>query len=275
MNSKIFKREKKNIFLKINKKILKKKTIKKKYKIETIYLEIRASIGGNESCTFAKEILNMYKKYLEKKKIYNEYIIEKKNNFGIKRCILKIIGKNIFRKLFFENGVHRVQRIPSTDNKNRTHTSTAIVEVYKQEDEKKNNIKRKDIKIETYKSSGAGGQHVNTTNSAVRITHIPTGIKVECQKERSQIENKRIALRLLISKIMKEKQKIEIEKRISERKKKLFDFSSRSSKIRTYNFIKKYIKDHFLNIKIGNIKTVFENGNLDKIFKKNKLIKYI
>ncbi|WP_458659145.1 peptide chain release factor-like protein [Candidatus Vidania fulgoroideorum] len=274
------KNNKKNLFAIIEKKILKikmneKKNIEKikKMKNEKIYIEIRAGIGGDESCIFVKDIFDMYKKYLENKKIFYEIFFIKKIKIGIKRIIIRIDGLELFNKFFFENGVHRIQRIPKTDSKRRIHTSTCIVEVYKEHDSEEIKFNRKELKIETYKSSGAGGQSVNKTNSAVRIVHLPSGIKVECQKERSQIENKKFALKLLISKIKKEEIKIEMEKKISDRRKKTFLFSSRSNKIRTYNFIRNIITDHFLKKNFSKINDIFKNGRLELIFSKNKLIK--
>ncbi|MGX7589289.1 peptide chain release factor-like protein [Candidatus Vidania fulgoroideorum] len=279
--NKSIKREKKNEYIKIFKKVIIKKIEMKKNKIsiketeDIIYLEVRTGIGGKESSIFVNEIYNMYKKFLERQSFFYEIFFIKKCSFGIKRAILRIIGKNIFGLLKYENGVHRVQRTPVTDKKQRKHTSTCIVEVYKEDIEKNIQINKKELKIETFKSSGSGGQNVNKTNSAVRIIHIPTGIKVECQKERSQIENKRFAIKLLYLKIKKIKEK-EKERTINEkREKNNFIFSSRSFKIRTFNFYFNRITDHIIKKNFFILEEVLYNGRLEKILKKNKLIKNI
>ncbi|MGX7589427.1 PCRF domain-containing protein [Candidatus Vidania fulgoroideorum] len=266
-------KNKNNIFFKIKYKILKKeilkKLMKKKKNQEKVYIEIRSSIGGTESCIFVENIFNMYKKYFENNRIYYEIFYKKKKFIGIKRIILRIEGDNIYKKFYLENGVHRIQRIPITDNKKRIHTSTCIVEVYKEKNIK-SNFNRKDLRIETFKSSGAGGQHVNKTNSAVRILHLPTGIKVECQKERSQIENKKFAIKLLISKIKLEEEKKKKNKEYIKRKKNINVYSKRSNKIRTYNLINKTVIDHNIKKKFS-IKKILQEGNLNYIFKKYNL----
>ncbi|MGX7577266.1 peptide chain release factor-like protein [Candidatus Vidania fulgoroideorum] len=269
---------KENFFFKLKKKMFKKKIfcilkeMKNPKKPQKLYMEIRACIGGAESCIFVENILNMYIKYLENNRIFYELFYIKKNYIGIKRIIIRIEGINIMNKFFFENGVHRIQRIPKTDKNKRIHTSTCVVEVYKEQKIKNVKFKRKDLKIETFKSSGAGGQHVNKTNSAVRIVHLPTGIKVECQKERSQIENRKFALKLLVSKIKKEEEKKQADNFSKKRKNYIKIFSTRCFKIRTYNFVRKIIIDHVIKKKFP-LKEIFFNGNLNKIFKNNKLIK--
>ncbi|MGX7576442.1 peptide chain release factor-like protein [Candidatus Vidania fulgoroideorum] len=268
---------KKNIFYKICIKILKMKTfkIKKNNKgiKETIYIEIRNGLGGDESCMFVEEILKMYTKYFTNNYIIYEIFYKKKGKKGIKRIILRVENKNIYSKFFFEIGVHRVQRIPKNDAKKRMHTSTCIVDVIKEFNESEISFKRKDLKIDTFKSSGAGGQSVNKTNSAVRIKHIPTNISVECQKERSQMENKKFALKLLISKIKEIENKKKNEKINNKRNKLKNIYSIRSSKIRTYNYSRNIIRDHFLKKSFNNLKKIINEGRMDIIFKKNKLIK--
>ncbi|MGX7582485.1 peptide chain release factor-like protein [Candidatus Vidania fulgoroideorum] len=272
---KFLKKFKKNVFFFIKYKILVKKLMnivnkKKKSKKEKIYIEIRSSIGGNESCMFVKDIFKMYKKYLENNKMYYEIFYKKKIFNGLKRIIIRTEGKNIFKKFYLENGVHRIQRIPINDKKKRIHTSTCIVEVYKEEKEDKINLKRKELKIDTFKASGSGGQHVNKTNSAIRITHLPTGIKVECQKERSQIENRRFAIKLLISKIKKKENEEKNYYELNKRKENLFSYSKRSGKIRTYNFIRNCVTDHYLK-KNFSLKKIYYEGKLNYIFKKYNL----
>ncbi|MGX7582766.1 peptide chain release factor-like protein [Candidatus Vidania fulgoroideorum] len=261
------------IVFKVFKKNFYKKNIDMNNKEEIIYLEIRSGIGGDESCMFVKDIYKMYTKYFINNYIIYEIIHKKKGKKGLKRIILRIKKKNIYNKFFFESGVHRVQRIPKNDFKKRMHTSTCVVEVFKEYNEKSITFKRKDLKIDTFKSSGAGGQSVNKTNSAVRITHLPTGIKVECQKERSQMENKRFAIKLLVSKLKDiEKEKNDKEKN-NKRNNYFKYYSIRSSKIRTYNYSRNVIKDHFLKKNFSNLKNILKNGRIDKIFSKNKLIK--
>ncbi|MGX7586152.1 peptide chain release factor-like protein [Candidatus Vidania fulgoroideorum] len=269
----IYKKYKRNKYLYISIKAINieidniKKRMKKK-KEDIIYLEIRSGIGGEESCMFIKDIYKMYIKYFINNYIIYDIFYKKKSKKGIKRIIIRAQGKEIYKKLFNEIGVHRVQRVPKNDIKKRVHTSTCIIDIIKEYDEKDILFKRKDLKIDTFKSSGAGGQHVNKTNSAVRITHIPTNITVECQKERSQMENKKFAIKLLISKI-KEEEEEKKKKIINEKRNKLkIKYSSRSSKIRTYNYSRNVIKDHIINKSFNNLKKIVKNGRIDKIFKK-------
>ncbi|UOQ33069.1 Peptide chain release factor 1 [Candidatus Vidania fulgoroideae] len=246
--------------------IMKIKNKSNKEEIETIYIEIREGIGGIESEIFTMDIFNMYKKYLEMNKIFYDFLLFKQTKKGAKRVILRVKGKEVYKILKNESGVHRIQRIPKTENKGRIHTSTCIVEVYKENITNNNTITKKEIKIETFKSRGPGGQSVNKTNSAVRITHIPTGITAECQKERSQLENKRYALVLLEAKLNKlEREKIE-NKNKDERDKNNIAYSTRSSKIRTYNLAKNKIINH-INRKTSNkVKDILYNGKIDILF---------
>ncbi|UOQ37994.1 Peptide chain release factor 1 [Candidatus Vidania fulgoroideae] len=246
--------------------IMKIKNISIREKMETVYIEIREGIGGNESEIFTKDIFNMYKKYLEINKIFYDFLLLKKTQNGLKRVIIRLKGKSIYNVLKNESGVHRIQRIPKTERKGRIHTSTCIVEVYKENKTNDKKIIKKEIKIDTFKSRGPGGQSVNKTNSAVRITHIPTGITAECQKERSQLENKRYALIILESKLNKiEKEKIENKNR-NERNKNNVVYSTRSSKIRTYNLAKNKIINH-INKKTSNkVKEILYNGRIDILF---------
>lgn len=280
VNDLIYNKYSDNIYIKILKniiinKIKMKKNIinKKSKKKENIYFEIRSGIGGKESSMFVKEILCMYKKFFERQKFFYETFFVKNCPNGIKRVILRLNGYNIFKIFIYENGVHRVQRIPKNDKKNRTHTSTCIVEVYREIDKKEISINRKDIIIETYKSSGSGGQHVNKTNSAVRIIHKLTGIKVECQKERSQIENKKFALKLLVAKLKNEEEKRDSKSKNEKRNKNNINYSTRSTKIRTFNFIQNRITDHIIKKNFYFLEEIFYDGKLEKILKKNKLIK--
>ncbi|MGX7583053.1 peptide chain release factor-like protein [Candidatus Vidania fulgoroideorum] len=265
------KKNKKNRFFSIIKEILKKKVFMKikhsfeKKTMETIFMEIREGIGGTESEIFTKDIFLMYKRYLELKNFLYDFLVFKTSKNGVKRIILRAKGKNIFKILKDETGVHRIQRIPKTENKGRVHTSTCIVEVYKEEPKQIVEINKKELRIETFKSSGPGGQSVNKTNSAVRIIHIPTGISVECQKERSQIENKRYAMNLLKAKLFSLEDKKEKIISKSRRNKNKKNFSTRSNKIRTYNLAKNKITNHINGRTTNKIKEIL-NGNLDILF---------
>ncbi len=228
-----------------------------------VYLEIYAGTGGNEASIFTSDLFKMYIKYCEKKKWKLELINFNNNNCkGYKYIICKIKGKNVYKELKFESGGHRVQRIPKTESKGRIHTSTCLVAVTPViPDIKLPIIKSQDIKISTFKSSGAGGQHVNTTDSAVRIIHIPTGITVECQKERSQHKNKSKALKILKSRIYN----LEIRKRnkkISINKKNLLGSGYRNDRHRTYNFVQNRVTDHRINLNIYSLDRILD-GNLD------------
>ncbi len=228
-----------------------------------IYLDIYAGTGGNEASIFVSDLFKMYIKYCEKKKWHLELINFNNNNCkGYKYITCKIMGKNVYKKLKFESGGHRVQRVPKTESQGRIHTSTCLIAVTPVVPSfKLPIIESKDIKINTYKSSGAGGQHVNTTDSAVRIIHIPTGITVECQQERSQHKNKSKALEILKSRIYN----LEIYKRNKEiniKKKNLLGTGCRNDRNRTYNFIQNRVTDHRINLNIYCLDKIL-NGDLD------------
>ncbi|QJC38449.1 peptide chain release factor 1 [Enterobacteriaceae endosymbiont of Donacia fulgens] len=228
------------------------------------FLEIKAGSGGNEAAIFVKNISRMYIRYAESKKwkieIINIHYNE--NGNGFKEIILKIIGVGVYGKLKFESGGHRVQRVPETESQGRIHTSTCIIavmpELLKKEIPEINN---QDLKIDTFRSSGAGGQHVNTTDSAIRITHFPTGIVVECQDERSQHKNKAKALAVLATRIYT----LEITKKNKDnaiKKKILLGSGDRSDRNRTYNFIQKRVTDHRINLTLYKLNEIMD-GNLD------------
>ncbi|MGX7585874.1 peptide chain release factor-like protein [Candidatus Vidania fulgoroideorum] len=239
--------------------------IKETKQLETVYMELREGIGGIESEMFCEKLYKMYIKFFERKKILTEVISLKKTTNGIKRIVLRVKGKGIFDDLKDETGVHRIQRVPNSEKRGRVHTSTCIVEVHKVKEQVRSNINRREIKIETYKSSGPGGQSVNKTNSAVRITHIPTGIVVECQKERSQMENRRYAMNLLKAKIDKSEILKKEEKQKSIRENNKIPFSTRSAKIKTYNLVKNTIKNHLNGKKTNRVKEVLDGGRLEFI----------
>ncbi len=231
---------------------------------KNVILEIRGAAGGDEANIFAGDLLKMYTYYAEK----NNWKIEVLNKqegtsggFSTVECEIK--GENVYSKLKFENGSHRVQRIPTTETQGRVHTSTATVHVMPEVDEIEIDLKESDLKIDTYHSSGAGGQSVNTTNSAVRITHLPTGVVVTCQNERSQIKNKDKALKMLKIKLYDDLITKQAEEIGSSRKNKI-GTGDRSEKIRTYNYPQNRVTDHRINLSIMDLDRVME-GDLDTI----------
>ncbi len=231
------------------------------------YLEIHSGTGGYEASLFTLDLFKMYVKYIESMK-WKIKLININENFlnGYKEILFKVIGNNVYGNLKFESGGHRVQRIPKTESQGRIHTSTCIVAVIP--DIPFNDlpiINNNDIKINTFKSSGAGGQHVNTTDSAVRITHIPTGIVVECQQERSQHKNKSRALEVLKARIYN----LELNKRNKKKcndKKKLLGTGFRFDRNRTYNFIQNRVTDHRINFTSYSLNKIL-NGNLNLLIK--------
>ncbi|HIH2762504.1 MAG TPA: peptide chain release factor 1 [Candidatus Azoamicus sp. MARI] len=236
--------------------------------INNIFFEIRSASGGNESSIFVKDLYKMYSNYFELKKWKYETLSCSYSNInGYKDVIMNISGTNVFDNLKYESGIHRVQRVPLTEANGRVHTSTCTIAVLIKETEKLNSIEinSNDLRIDTYRASGAGGQHVNMTDSAVRITHIPTGIVAECQSERSQHKNKNTALSLLKSRILHIKNK-EIKNEIDAKRKNLIGSGARSEKIRTYNFAQNRITDHRINLTLYRLNDVL-NGNIDLIIK--------
>ncbi|CEL12477.1 Peptide chain release factor 1 [Candidatus Portiera aleyrodidarum] len=230
-----------------------------------IFLEIRAGTGGSEAAIFAGDLFRMYYKYAEKNGWKNELISFNPGEYGgFKEIILRMKGSGIYGKLKFESGTHRVQRIPNTESIGRIHTSACTVAVMA-EIKKDLNIKinLSDLRIDTYRSSGAGGQHVNTTDSAVRITHIPTNLVISCQTERSQHKNKYKAILLLKAKL-KQKYKDELQKTQSKIRKSLIGSGDRSERIRTYNYAQGRVTDHRINLTIYDLYNII-SGNLDEI----------
>jgi peptide chain release factor 1 len=233
------------------------------YSGKNVFLEIRAGTGGEEAALFAADLLRMYLRYVEKKGFKAEIIDENKTDLGgYKEVIVRIKGKNVGNYLKYESGVHRVQRVPSTESGGRIHTSTATVAVLPEASNVDIEINPSDLKIDTYRASGAGGQYVNKTESAVRITHIPTGIVVTCQNERSQLQNKEQALNVLRARLYKLKLEEQAKKR-SENRKSQIGTGERSEKIRTYNFPQNRVTDHRINYTTYNLQAVLD-GELDE-----------
>ncbi|MDH3004632.1 MAG: PCRF domain-containing protein [Candidatus Shikimatogenerans sp. JK-2022] len=270
--------------------IIKKKTIKIKQYINNIIkivnqnkstnnynkdeaiLELRSGTGGYESCLFLKDIFRMYLMYFKNKNIKYNILNINKSKIGYKEIILSIKQKGIYDKLKFESGVHRVQRIPKTETQGRLHTSAITVAVLPKFEKINIEIKSTDIKRYTYRSSGAGGQHVNKTESAVRLIHIPTKITVECQIERSQHKNYERAMTILRSKLYEYK-KNKKEKKIYNKRKDLVSTGDRSNKIRTYNYPQNRVTDHRIKLSLYNLDNIM-NGDLDLlIVKLNKFYK--
>jgi len=227
-------------------------------------LEIRAGTGGDEASLFAADLFSMYQKFSDINNWKFEILsISETGLKGIKEVICNISGYNVFSKLKFESGVHRVQRVPSTESSGRVHTSAATVAVLPEAEEVDINIEDKDLRIDVFRSSGPGGQSVNTTDSAVRITHLPSGIVVSQQDEKSQHKNKAKALKILRSRILDNEIQEKNKQRSLERKSQVGS-GDRSERIRTYNFPQGRISDHRINLTLYNLAEVLE-GNLDDL----------
>ena len=230
-----------------------------------IFLEIRAGTGGDEAGLFVGDLFRMFTRLTERKKWQIELISSRESEKGgFKEVVAKISGKQVYRYLKFESGVHRVQRVPDTESQGRVHTSACSVAVLPEVEELDSiEIDKSEIRVDTFRASGAGGQHVNKTDSAVRLTHIPTGLVVECQDGRSQHKNKAKAMTLLQSKLMEQVSNDQIEKQDSERK-NMVGSGDRSEKIRTYNFPQNRITDHRIEFSIHNLEA-FLDGDMDEM----------
>lgn len=251
----------------IEKRILEGLVTQDKYDERNIIMEIRAGTGGDEASLFASELMRMYLRYAERKGWKYETLDLNENELGgIKTAIIKIKGKDVYRRFKYESGVHRVQRVPQTESSGRIHTSTATVAVLPEATDIDVQINENDLRIDTYRASGAGGQYVNKTDSAVRITHLPTGIVVTCQNERSQHQNKEKALNILRTKLFEIKLNEQQSQLIQERKSQIGS-GDRSEKIRTYNFPQNRVTDHRIHYTTHRINELLD-GDLDEIIDK-------
>jgi peptide chain release factor 1 len=233
--------------------------------VRNTFLEIRAGTGGDESALFAGDLLRMYTRYAERQGWRCEIVSESEGEVGgYKEVVIRVIGEGSYGKLKFESGGHRVQRVPATETQGRIHTSACTVAALPEPDEAQAvQINPADLRIDTYRASGAGGQHVNKTDSAVRITHIPTGIVAECQDDRSQHRNKAKAMQVLAARI-KEKERSERAAKEAATRKGLIGSGDRSDRIRTYNFPQGRLTDHRINLTLYKLQFVMD-GDLDEV----------
>lgn len=231
---------------------------------KNVIMEIRGAAGGDEANIFAGDLFRMYQRYAEKQNWKIEIInAEESSSGGFSQIECLIKGTGVYSKLKYESGAHRVQRIPQTESGGRIHTSTATVIVMPEEENVEIEVKPEDIKVDVYRSGGAGGQSVNTTDSAVRMTHLPTGIVVTCQNERSQLQNKEKALQILKSKIYEEQKRKQEEESGIERRSKI-GTGDRSEKIRTYNYPQNRVTDHRIGLTLNKLDRIIE-GDLEEV----------
>ncbi|MCW8932498.1 MAG: peptide chain release factor 1 [Gammaproteobacteria bacterium] len=230
-----------------------------------IYLEIRAGTGGDEAAIFSGDLFKMYSRYAESQKWTIEIMSENAGDHGgYKEIVARVVGHGAFSKLKFESGAHRVQRVPETESQGRVHTSACTVAIIPEVDEVEAiEINSKDLRIDTFRASGAGGQHVNKTDSAIRLTHIPTGVVVECQEERSQHKNKAKAMSMLSSRITAAEREKQQSEQAAERKLQVGS-GDRSERIRTYNYPQGRVTDHRINLTLYKLEEVM-NGDLGSI----------
>ncbi|CAD2073675.1 peptide chain release factor 1 [Jeotgalicoccus meleagridis] len=231
---------------------------------KNVIIEIRGAAGGDEAQIFAGDLFRMYSRYAENKGWRTEVVeASDSDHGGYKEISFMIQGNGAFSKLKFENGAHRVQRVPETESGGRIHTSTATVAVLPEVEDVEVNIRNEDIKIDTYRSSGAGGQHVNTTDSAVRITHLPTGTVVTSQDEKSQIKNRERAMKVLKARVYDMMQQ-EAHAEYAEKRKSAVGTGDRSERIRTYNYPQNRVTDHRIGLTIQKLDQIID-GNLDEV----------
>ena len=229
-----------------------------------VVMEIRGGVGGEEGALFAASLLRMYAMYAQSRGWRMETVSKNETELGgVKECGVLIEGEDVFSRLKYESGVHRVQRVPETESGGRVHTSAATVAVLPEAEDVEVDIDPKDLQIDTYRSSGAGGQHVNKTESAIRITHLPTGLVVECQDERSQYKNKDKAMKVLRSRLYQMERQRRDAAEAAERKSQVGS-GDRSERIRTYNFPQGRVTDHRIGLTLYKIDAVM-NGELDEL----------
>ena len=228
-------------------------------------LEIRAGTGGDEAALFSMVLMRMYQKYAELKKWKFEILSFSETNIGgCKEAVISFKGIDVYSQLKYESGVHRVQRVPQTETQGRIHTSAATVAVLPMIEEVDIEIDAKDLRIDTYRSQGAGGQHVNTTDSAVRITHLPTNVVASCQDEKSQHKNKAKAMKILASRLY-EKMKTENDEKIANQRKVMVGSGDRSEKIRSYNYPQGRVTDHRINLTLYKLEDITSGIALNEI----------
>ena len=231
---------------------------------KNVIVEIRGGAGGEEAALFAHSLLRMYTMYVQSRGWQLEMLnLNETELGGVKEAIFSVDGAGAYNRLKYESGVHRVQRVPETETQGRIHTSTATVAVMPQAEEVDFALDMKDLRIDTFRSSGAGGQHINKTSSAIRVTHLPTGMVVECQNERSQFQNKDKALEILRSRLLAQKQKQQ-QDAINASRQGQVGTGDRSEKIRTYNFPQDRCTDHRIGLTVHNLSKIMD-GNLDEV----------
>ena len=230
-----------------------------------VFLEIRAGTGGDEAAIFSGDLFRMYSRYAESRRWKVEVISESHGEHGgYKEIISRIVGQGAYSRLKFESGVHRVQRVPETESQGRIHTSACTVAIMAEADELEEvNINKNDLRIDTFRASGAGGQHVNKTDSAIRITHLPSGLVVECQDERSQHKNRARAMSLLAARLKSAQDEV-AAKNIADERRLQVGSGDRSERIRTYNFPQGLVTDHRINLTLYKLGEVLE-GHLDEV----------
>ena len=231
---------------------------------KNVIVEIRGGAGGEEAALFAHSLLRMYTMYVQSRGWQLEMLnLNETELGGVKEAIFSVDGDGAYSRLKYESGVHRVQRVPETETQGRIHTSTATVAVMPEAEEVELELDPKDLRIDTFRSSGAGGQHINKTSSAIRVTHLPTGMVVECQDQRSQRENKEQALKVLRSRLLQQKQEA-YDQEYNAKRQSQVGSGDRSEKIRTYNFPQDRVTDHRIGLTLRNLQDILD-GNLDRV----------